>query len=145
MICLNQKFLIITVLAISAPIVYGSGFQRLKPVSEAVKLAESVPFEIPTMTIKTVAHKIKSAGLTITGATKYSYDSKAELEQPGDKVGDLHFTIHTSQPTPEFKRTICDMWGDADFLKRDGKFYAENRSANWLLKGECSTKFVKPQ
>jgi hypothetical protein len=37
------------------------------------------------------------------------------------------------------------MWGDADFMKRNGKFYPENRTANWLMTGQCSTQFAKPR
>jgi len=113
--------------------------------ADAMKLAMSIPVTGPSGTVTNVGAKMKIIGLTITGGRAYSYDSKAELEQPSDKVGDLHFTIQGTQPSPEFKRTTCDMWGDADFTKRKGKFYPENRTANWLVTGECSTRFVKPR
>jgi hypothetical protein len=113
--------------------------------ADAVKLAMSVPASVPSGTDTNVEARMKSIGLTITGGRAYSYDSKSELEQPGDKIGDLHFTIQATQPAPDFKRTTCDMWGDADFVKRNGKFYPENRTANWLMTGQCSTRFAKPR
>lgn len=113
--------------------------------ADAGKLAMSIPVAESAGTVTNVAATMKSIGLIITGGRAYSYDSKAELEQPSDKVGDLHFTIQGTQPSPDFKRTICDMWGDADFMKRNGKFYPENRTANWLMTSECSTRFAKPR
>jgi len=113
--------------------------------ADTEKHAMSIPFSGAAGTVINVAARMKSIGLTITGGRAYSYDSKAELEQPSDKVGDLHFTIQGSQPSLDFKRTTCDMWGDADFMKRNGKFYPENRTANWLMTGECSTRFAKPR
>lgn len=61
--------------------------------ADAVKLAMSIPVSGPVGTVTDVGARMKSIGLTITGGRAYSYDSKAELEQPSDKVGDLHFTI----------------------------------------------------
>lgn len=112
--------------------------------ADAVKLAMSIPVSGSAGTVTNVAARMKIIGLTITGGRAYRYNSKAELEQPNDKIGDLHFTIQGAQPSPDFKRATCDMSGDADFMKRNGKFYPENRTANWLMTGECSTRFAKP-
>jgi len=113
--------------------------------ADAIKLAASIPVSAPSSPAQNVEARMRSVGLTITGGRAYSYDSKSELDQPSDKVGDLHFTLHATQPPLDFKRTICDMWGDADFMRRAGKFYPENRSANWLMTGQCSTHFSKPR
>lgn len=118
--------------------------RSLKSVNEAVKLAESIPVKLEANGITNVAQRMKEAGIAITGGRKYSYDSKQELEEPTDKVGDVHLTIHGTEPPERFKRGTCDMWGDASFLKRDGKFYPESRAANWLMTGVCSTNFLKP-
>lgn len=118
--------------------------RSLKSVSAAVKLAESIPVKLEANGIANVAQRMKAAGITITGGRKYSYDSNDELEEPTDKVGDVHLTIHGTEPPEPFKRGTCDMWGDASFLKRDGKFYPESRAANWLMTGVCSTNFLTP-
>lgn len=118
--------------------------RSLKSVGEAVKLAEDIPVTVDMAGIKNVGQRMKAAGITITGGRKYSYDSNAELEEPTDRVGDVHFHIHGTEPSDAFKRGTCDMWGDAAFLKRDGKFYPESRAANWLMTGACSTNFLKP-
>jgi len=89
--------------------------------ADAVKLATSIPVTTSSGAGSNVEARMRSIGLTITGGKAYSYDTKSELEQPGDKVGDLHFTIQGTQPTAEFKRATCDMWGDADFMKRGGE------------------------
>ena len=109
-----------------------------------MKLATSIPTTY-SGAASNVEARMKSISLSITGGKAYSYDTRSELEQPSDQLGDLHFTIQGTQPTAEFKRTTCDMWGDADFMKRGGKFSPENRTANWLMTGQCSTRFAKPR
>jgi hypothetical protein len=118
--------------------------RSFKSLSDAVKAAESIPVKIEVGGTTNVAQRMKAAGITITGGRSYSYDSKRELEEPTDMVGDVHLTIEGTQPPEPFKRGTCDMWGDASFLKRGGRFYPESRSANWLMTGACSTKFLKP-
>lgn len=118
--------------------------RSFKTTAEVVKLAESIPVRLPAAGTTNVAQRMQLAGISITGGRKYSYDSKAELEDPTDRVGDVHFTIHGTQPSEAFKRRTCDMWGDASFLKRAGNYYPESRAANWLMNGDCSTNFAKP-
>ena len=132
------------ILACAAPQVSAAGVQGVS-IAEIVKLARAIPTTSAAGAASNIQARMKDIGLTITGGRAYSYDSKSELEQPSDKVGDLHFTIQATQPSPEFKQKNCDMSGDADFLRRSGKFYPENRTANWLMKGQCSTRFVKPR
>lgn len=124
---------------------YGSELKSMKTVDEAVKLAASIPAVDADSRLRNVAEKMKSIGMTINGGRQYAFDTKAELEQPSDKIGDIHFTLHTGAPSEEFQRRICHMSGDPAFLKRNGKFYPESRTANWLMYGDCSTKFPVPR
>lgn len=118
--------------------------RSFRTAGEAVKLAESIPVSSSKLGATDVAQRMQLAGITITGGRKYSYDSKAELEGPTDRVGDVHFTIHGTEPTDAFKRRTCDMSGEASFIKRDGKYYPDSRAANWLMTGDCSTNVAKP-
>lgn len=122
-----------------------SDFQSIKTVQEAVKLAESVSITDPNAKEKNIAERMKNLNMNITGGTKFSFDTKAELEQPTDKIGDFHFSIHSSGLSEQFKKTVCDMAGDPEFLRRNGKFYPENRTANFLMTGNCSTNFPRPK
>jgi hypothetical protein len=127
----------------AAPTIAGE-MQRLKSVGDAVKLAEAIPVNAENDGTKNVAQRMKAAGITITGGRQYSYASKAELDEPTDRVGDVHLHIDATEPSDAFKHQTCDMWGDAAFLKRGGKYYPESRAANWLMTGKCSTNFLKP-
>lgn len=91
---------------------------RSMDAAETAKLAASIPVAASGVAAANVETRMRSIGLTVTGGRAYSYDSKGELEQPGDKVGDLHFTIQGTQPSSAFKSSTCDMSGNADFLKR---------------------------
>lgn len=131
-------------LGCAAPSIAGE-MQRLKSVGDAVKLAEAIPVNAENVRSKNVAQRMREAGITITGSRQYFYASKSELEEPTDRVGDVHLHIDGTEPSDAFKHKTCDMWGDAAFLKRDGKYYPESRAANWLMTGTCSTNFLKPR
>lgn len=88
---------------------------------------------------------MKKLNMVITGGTKFSFDTKAELEQPTDKIGDFHFTIVSKGLSEQFQKSVCYMTGDPSFMRRNGKFYPENRTANYLMRGDCSTNFPKPK
>jgi hypothetical protein len=141
---MHFKTIAALVLVVAALPSVGGEMRSLKSVGEAVKLAEDIPVTGDAGGHKNVAQRMKAAGITITGGRTYSYDSKPELEAPSDRVGDVHFHINSSEPPDGFKRSSCNMSGDAAFLKRGGKYYPESRTANWLMTGECSTNFAKP-
>lgn len=120
-------------------------FHSLKK-NEIDALVASVPVSDKTAEFKNLAERLRSLNWAIKGGDAYSYDTKAELEQPADKVGDVHFSIQTTEPTEEFKKRFCATSGRmVSFLKRDRKFYPESRAANWLMTGNCSTNFPKPK
>lgn len=139
-----HKPYVLLILAFIAMPTLAAEMRSLKSVNEAVKLAESIPVNGVALDSKNVAQRMQAAGITITGGRKYSYDSKAELERPIDKVGDIHFTINATEPSEDFKQHACDMWGEVSFMMRGGKYYPESRAANWLMTGKCSTDYLKP-
>jgi hypothetical protein len=135
---------IFTIALFITPLSFSSDMKSFKNINDIEKILVSVPVTIQGSNAKNLIERLQSLHFKIKGGRMYSYDKKSELDAPGDKVGDAHYSIQITEPTDDFKKKTCDMWGSVDFMKRNGKYYPESRTANWLFKGDCSTKFNAP-
>jgi hypothetical protein len=80
----------------------------------------------------------------VRAVTKWSVDSRDEVEASNDKVGDIHYGIYLKEPNAQQKLNQCETMGEIDVLLRKGKYFPESRTANWIMLGDCSTRFALP-
>lgn len=120
----------------SQTIVHAGPFRTLTQ-KEVDKLVASIPVVDSNSRYSNIGDRLASYGLRAVDGTTYGYDKKSELEAPTDKVGDVNYSIHTTETTDAFQREHCNFSSLLMFLKRGGKYFPENRGAMWIMTGEC--------
>lgn len=132
-----MKKISLALLILSTQITVNAAPFRSLTQKEVDKVVASIPVKDPDSRYSNIGDRLASYGLRVVDGTTYGYDKKSELEGPTDRVGDVNYSLHTTETTDVFKREHCDFSGSLMFLKRGGKYYPENRGAMWIMTGEC--------
>lgn len=104
---------------------------------EINKILSQIPVTDKNMNYRNIGERLANIGMTVDNIMIYKITKKSDIESDEDRLGDVIFQVYTSNPSSILTTQYCDMLGSPTYLKRNGKYIPQDRTAVWLMTSKC--------
>ncbi len=111
--------------------------------TEINKILSQIPVTDKDMNYRNIGERLANVGMTVNNIMIYRITKKSDIESDEDRLGDVIFQIYTSNPSSVLTTNYCDMLGSPTYLKRNGRYIPQDRTAVWLMTSECKLPKTK--
>lgn len=110
------------------------------------KLAETlskIPVTDKKSNAKNLLERLNTIGMPAISVIVSHIENKNDVETVNDKIGDTSFEITAENRKTQIIENSCILTTTFNVLSRNGKFYPQDKTTNYLMTGICKIPTIK--